>query len=38
MKIAFSIAAALCFVGIFASIARGRTHGDAAEASDVSQE
>jgi len=26
MKIAFSISAALCFAGIFASIARGRTH------------
>jgi hypothetical protein len=26
VKIAFSISAALCFVGIFASIARGRTH------------
>ena len=26
MKIAFSISAALCFGGIFASIARGRTH------------
>jgi EmrB/QacA subfamily drug resistance transporter len=26
MKLAFSISAALCFAGIFASIARGRTH------------
>jgi len=26
MKVAFSISAALCFAGIFASIARGRTH------------
>jgi EmrB/QacA subfamily drug resistance transporter len=26
MKVAFSISAALCFLGIFASIARGRTH------------
>lgn len=26
MRIAFSISAGLCFVGIFASIARGRTH------------
>jgi len=26
MKIAFSISAALCFAGIFASIARGKTH------------
>jgi EmrB/QacA subfamily drug resistance transporter len=28
MKTAFIISAALCFAGIFASIARGRTHGD----------
>jgi hypothetical protein len=27
MKTAFIISAALCFAGIFASIARGRTHG-----------
>jgi hypothetical protein len=27
MRTAFIIAAALCFAGIFASIARGRTHG-----------
>jgi EmrB/QacA subfamily drug resistance transporter len=27
MKVAFSISAGLCFGGIFASIARGRTHG-----------
>jgi len=27
MKAAFIISAALCFAGIFASIARGRTHG-----------
>jgi len=27
MKIAFSVSAVLCFGGIFASIARGRTHG-----------
>jgi EmrB/QacA subfamily drug resistance transporter len=26
MKVAFSISAALCFLGIFASIARGKTH------------
>jgi MFS family permease len=28
MKAAFIISAALCFAGIFASIARGKTHGD----------
>lgn len=30
MKTAFLISAALCFAGIFASIARGRTHGPSA--------
>jgi EmrB/QacA subfamily drug resistance transporter len=36
MKIAFSISAALCFAGIFASIARGRTHRDTAKNSSIS--
>jgi hypothetical protein len=27
MQVAFIISAVLCFAGIFASIARGRTHG-----------
>ena len=31
MKIAFIISASLCFLGIFASIARGRTRGPASE-------
>jgi MFS family permease len=30
MRTAFQIAAALCFLGIFASIARGKTHGEPA--------
>jgi len=29
VKVAFTISAILCFAGIFASIARGKTHGDA---------
>jgi hypothetical protein len=28
MKTAFIISAILCFAGIFASVARGKTHGD----------